>query len=52
MSRTSRVTCIECGKVTDAGLVNRCLNNLRRLFLSARILKKVSFADLVCIGKG
>ena len=42
------MTCIGCGKAIDASLANRCSNNLFRLFLSARILKKVSFADLAC----
>ena len=48
MPRTNRVTCIGCGKAIDASLANRCSNNLFRLFLSARILKKVLFAGLAC----
>ena len=42
------MTCIRCGKAIDASLANRCSNSLFRLFLSGRILKKVSFADLAC----
>ena len=48
MPRTIRVTCTGCGKEIDASLANRRSNNLFRLFLSARILKKVSFGDLAC----
>ena len=48
MPRANRITCIGCDKTIDANLINRCSNNLFRLFLSARILKKVSFDDPVC----
>lgn len=48
MPRSDRRTCAGCNKRIDGGLAFGCSNNLLRLFLSARALKKVDYSDAVC----
>jgi hypothetical protein len=48
MPRADRITCAGCEKQIDRGSLNACSNNLFRLFLSARSLKRVTFTDFAC----
>jgi len=48
MPRTNRISCAGYDKQIDGNYMNVCSNNLLRLFLSARCLKKVSSLDAVC----
>ena len=48
MPRTNRITCAGCDRQIDNGALHGCSNNLLRLFLSARALKKIAITDSVC----
>ena len=48
MPRSDRLTCAGCDKRIDGGSIFGCTNNLLRLFLSARAMKKITFSDPVC----
>lgn len=48
MPRSDRITCAGCDKRIDGGSIYRFSNNLFRLFISARTLKKVAISDPVC----
>lgn len=48
MPRTNRIKCAGCDKGIDGGYPNACSNNLFRLFLSARSLKKITATDSAC----
>lgn len=48
MPRTNRITCVGCVKQMDGNNQHTCSNQLFRLFLSARCLKKVAVSDHAC----
>ena len=48
MPRTNRITCAGCDRQIDNGALYGCSNNLLRLFLSARALKRIAVTDSVC----
>ena len=47
MPRSDRLSCAGCDKRIDGGSTFGCTNNLLRLFLSARAMKKITFSDPV-----
>lgn len=48
MPRTDRTTCVGCDKRIDGGSLYGFSNNMFRLFISARALKKVTISDAAC----
>ena len=48
MPRTNRITCAGCDKAIDGNAIHRCSNDLFRLFLSTRGLKKITESDAAC----